>query len=252
MYMDDARLLQGLLAPNECLWCGADLSQVLDGRAHGPGFHFQFPEPPLHRNLCAACFESIREYASQCLVCGQLNGAGRTCRQCQKKTPFQTRIVAARYADPLMQSLIQRFKYGLVADLVIPIGELLTEAVRSALSERPAKRTLVTAVPLTRRRQRWRGFNQAEVIAYCIARDLSLPYSPVAARIRGGPTLAKIAPAERQPLIRGAFKANELPFRFERIIYVDDVWGSGATLTELARATALPAATELWAAVAAA
>lgn len=247
-----------IISAEECLWCGADLSPELVKQEGRWGASVKYEQSPLHRRVCGDCFFSIGEYKPQCLVCGIKNGTGLTCRGCQSATPFQARVVASFYKDPLVRLLIQRLKYGFITELSLPLAALLAESMRSAfLNARPKylNRTSFAAVPLHSRRRRWRGFNQAELLGRQVAAEFHMPYTTVARRVRGGPPLARLGHVERAAVIANAFRAEALEASTSRVIIVDDVWGTGSTLTEVGRVVKENAGArciELWAAVIAA
>lgn len=101
---------------------------------------------------------------------------------------------------------------------------------------------LITAVPLHSKRQRARGFNQAEEIAKELSRLLNTPYLPLLVRKKETLNFAKIKDKEqRQLLTEDLFTLNtryEQHIRGKSILLIDDVWTSGATL--LACASKLP------------
>lgn len=241
------------LWPRACLWCGVDLSPRLVSDCNDFGFKFQFFEPLLNRVICGDCFLSVADFRARCLVCGLANATGRTCRGCQPKSPLNGRIAAVPYGDPLVQQAIAVFKYGLVTELAEPLAVWLAERLRQVILHERPRRTGLTVVPLHPRRERWRGFNQATLLANKVGQELALDTLSLLERRTSGPALAKLPVAERLRYIAGAFQQNEaVPARIKRLIIVDDVWGSGATLTAAAWAVRRHWSGEIWAAVVAA
>lgn len=94
----------------------------------------------------------------------------------------------------------------------------------------------IVPVPLHSRRQRERGFNQAEVIGCCLARAAQLPLNqPLLQRVRATRQQAKLNRPERFENVRAAFAVRAGAPPPESVILVDDVYTTGATLTECAR-----------------
>jgi competence protein ComFC len=90
----------------------------------------------------------------------------------------------------------------------------------------------VVPVPLHRRQERERGYNQADLIARPLARGLGLPYWAVRlVRTRPRPDNNLLSPPERGESVRGAF-ATRAGSRVDnlRVLLVDDVMTTGATL----------------------
>lgn len=99
---------------------------------------------------------------------------------------------------------------------------------------------LIVPVPLHPVRLRRRGFNQAELLAKPLARDLDRPIVAALRRIRSGPAQAHLKAAERRKNARDAFAPGTVPVVGRSALLVDDVTTTGSTL--LAAATALRSA----------
>jgi len=91
---------------------------------------------------------------------------------------------------------------------------------------------VVCAVPLHPSRVAERGFNQAELLGRALAGALGCPYGPLLKRVRATRQQARLPGAERRANVRGAFAAR--PAVGYRILLVDDVFTTGATLLECA------------------
>jgi ComF family protein len=97
---------------------------------------------------------------------------------------------------------------------------------------------VVVPVPLHRQRERERGYNQAALIAKPLAKFLGLPYKSVLlTRVRPRPDKYLLNYEERREAVRGAF-ATRPGSRVDnlRVLLVDDVMTSGATLDSCAKA----------------
>ena len=94
---------------------------------------------------------------------------------------------------------------------------------------------LVCAVPLHRSRERERGFDQAELLARSLARRAGLPSGRLLKRRRRGSTQSRTPLADRAANVAGAYavaRGKRVP---KRVLLVDDVHTTGATLSECAR-----------------
>lgn len=124
--------------------------------------------------------------------------------------------------------LIQQFKYHHGR----AIAELWAEVLPS---ERPTAlgRVSVVPVPLYPRRERERGYNQAEVIGQLLANNWRLPFvSDTLKRVRATRQQATLSYLERAENVRGAFIA--LRSSPGDVILVDDVFTTGSTMAECA------------------
>ncbi|MBI3912343.1 MAG: ComF family protein [Armatimonadetes bacterium] len=140
---------------------------------------------------------------------------------------------AALYRGPLAQA-IPLFKYGRQLELAGPLGELLAEAL-TARRDEWAPEALVP-VPLHPWRRFRRGFNQAELLVREAGRRLGLPVElRLLRRIRSTPPQVGRSREERLRNLQGAFAL--LPGRSvagRRLVLIDDVSTTGATLTAAA------------------
>jgi len=92
---------------------------------------------------------------------------------------------------------------------------------------------VITFVPMTRRDQRKRGFNQAEVMARVIGKRLDLPVVKLLAKARETELQSKLSAAKRKSNLRDAFRL--LPCVQDQVLLVDDICTTGATVEECAR-----------------
>lgn len=121
---------------------------------------------------------------------------------------------------------------------------LLTQLTRMAVAELRdtdffATIDAVVPVPLSRERQRQRGYNQAAVIAETVARETGLPCLPdLLQRVVDNPSLSAEHVADRVAGVAGIFRAAPEGEAYRHILLVDDTITTGATLRECAHTMA--------------
>lgn len=95
----------------------------------------------------------------------------------------------------------------------------------------------VLAVPLSDKRRRVRGYNQADLLAREISRELKLDYlSGVVVKTRDNEEQAKLGHAKREENVKGVYAVKEKDaLKGRRVLLVDDVLTTGATASEVAR-----------------
>ena len=204
--------------------------------------------------VCPKCLDTIpeREY-QECSVCRkpyQKNGA--TCRDCRKTTALDGIFVARPYHHRLLQKLVFALKYRFIDAAAEPLAVLLADSITHHPFPLP---DLVIPVPLHARRQRFRGFNQAEVLAHKLMTQL-LPGSPIPIRTDlltrsrfTKPQMKTDSKPERLANLTKAFVApleTAGPLVGKHLWLIDDVATTGTTLDECARALKVAGAKTVW------
>lgn len=189
-------------------------------------------------------------YPEVCLGCGRPLATSVVCASCRRllvrpeprdvaeriarasPNPFAVSIALWRFdAGGTVQRIQHALKYRGRPSLGVAFGRDLGNAA-SRLSWRP---DLVIPVPLSRARALERGYNQAEPLARGLAESLDLPLATtLVSRSRATRSQATVAFGDRRANVDGAFcvspAASEVPLRGARILLVDDVLTTGATL----------------------
>ena len=186
--------------------------------------------------LCGVCWQGIdRIVPPWCRCCGLPLGVEGLCSVCrQRRPPFAYARAAARYGG-LVREAIHAFKFGSRRGLADPLGDLLAGLGLSALPG--AAPDLLVPVPLHRRRERERGYNQALLVARRLERAWGVPVAADGlVRLTATAPQADLDAAARRRNVRGAFdvvRAEAIAGR--HIVLVDDVLTTGATASECAR-----------------
>lgn len=129
-------------------------------------------------------------------------------------------------------SVVRRMKFSGATEL----GELMADAMVEAYSSiLPTGAEVVTAVPMHPKRMKRRGFNHAEVLARAVAERLNLPYENLLTRTRHTPQQAALSGDARRHNLKDAFCA-EADAAGKRVLLVDDVYTTGETARECAKA----------------
>jgi len=179
--------------------------------------------------LCSACAAELPRLPNPCCPCCALpTPSGEICGRCLKKPPyFDGAHALYRYDFPL-DKLIQTFKYAHRLALGAYFGRQL-----SALE--PIEADLIVPLPLHAERLRERGFNQALELARPVSKAWHVPIdATTCSRTRNTAAQAHLPWRQRAKNMRGAFHcATDLTGK--RVVLVDDVMTTGASLNECAR-----------------
>jgi len=195
--------------------------------------------------LCPTCLEAMPRVGEPgCPICGlpETSDSPRKvvtrCGACRLRKPrFDVVRSFAPYAG-LVGECIRKFKYRRKKRLGVVLGQILAEHLRSH-PELASLREVdqVIAVPLHRFRARLRGFNQSELLAIPVRRQLGVEASENALiRVRNNPKQVGLPFKKRWENVKGAFAVkNPEAVKGKKILLVDDVMTSGATLNECAK-----------------
>ena len=198
--------------------------------------------------VCGQCLNDFVAVESPlCTACGvpfkSREGDDHMCGECLRRPRHFRRARATAVYTPVMMALVRAFKYNGKIQLAQPLGVLLASTYRRFWPE--ADIDLILPVPLHRKRFRHRGFNQA----YLLVKGWAGPDSPlvglslpvviakdVMSRIRPTTPQTGLGRQDRLKNIRKAFRVVEKPVIEERrILLVDDVYTTGATVDECAK-----------------
>lgn len=211
-FVESLRAAEAWLLPGACLSCG-------QAAAAGPA-------DPLICPLCQSRWRRLPE--PQCARCGQPSLLdGGPCRFCAGWPAALGRVRSAVWLDDGARRAVHRLKYG----GWWRVAEPLAAAMRRLIA--PGGDPLLVPVPLSARRTRHRGYNQAERLARALATAGGWRTEPgLLVRRRHTATQTALSPEERRSNIAAAFSAPG-PVA-GRVILVDDVLTTGATLSEAA------------------
>ena len=198
------------------------------------------------RRVCERCLSRVEKIAHPiCLICGapmesSMRGDDDRCASCGDHRPHFARARAvARYRPSAesdrrsLPSLVRRHKYGLDQSLHNALAEFLGDELPYSADDFD----VVMPVPLHPRRLWWRGFNQAALLAMTIARRLDQP-TDLKSLVRTKMTTPQTSQDHdsRHRNVRRAFAvAHPARIKGRRVLLIDDVMTTGATVDECAR-----------------
>lgn len=220
-----AAALLELLLPQSCALCGQTCGR---------------------QAVCPECDDELpRHGQGVCPSCGDISITGAVCGRCLRHPPHVDASLAAFVYDFPVDRLVHRFKYAGHLHLARWWAKCLGDVVSGRQFD------LIVPMPLHPTRLRERGFNQAVEIGRHLAPLLGIPMPLAAcARIRATPPQADLERKQRLKNVRGAFECRQ-DLSGRRVLLVDDVMTTGASLNELARVVKLHGAVSATALVAA-
>lgn len=209
-----------LLLPPRCFGCGEITSE--------------------HHTLCASCWKNCTFLSSPwCSLCGwpfPFETPQQTlCPHCHRLPPLFIQCRSALAYNETCRHFILKLKQGDGTYLVPTLSKLMVRAGQDVL----ANTDLLIPVPLHWRRLFLRQYNQAALLSNHITSQTNIPtYTGLIKRHRSTPKQGHQNRKERSANVRGAFSVplrKKSLIKEKRLTLVDDVFTTGATLTECAR-----------------
>jgi len=221
--------VEQLLLPAECLICHGLLNTRDAARIVCP--------------LCRQRWRAVRP--PWCERCGQPEPHFGPCRLCNQWPAALKSVRSAAWLDDGARQAVHGLKYGGLPR----IADDLAPAMGSIRPETDGPSVLIP-IPLARKRLRERGYNQSEKLARALARQWRIPVLlDVLVRTRETPTQTALTPGTRLANVRAAFAVANVQCSMindhSTLIIVDDVFTTGATLAEAARALEQAGATRV-------
>lgn len=187
-----------LLFPPKCAFCGKLLK---DGE----------------KGICAACFPELPRTFGRPLKCD-----------------FVPKVTAPLYYEGIVREALLRFKFGSAPAAGKTFGRMIGEEVKRYDS---TSFDVITWAPLSPRRKRKRGYDQAKILAEAAAEELDLPLVPLLRKTRHTPPQSHIQSAEtRRANVSGCYSVRDREqIAGKKILLIDDIMTTGATLSECSR-----------------
>ncbi len=209
--------------PSGCSHCGTESGD--------------FPVP----FLCSSCWSDLSPvYAPVCPRCGRpfespealSVSPEHTCWQCRREPPDVDQAIAAGLFEGPLRQAIHVYKYRPLMALGRPLAEWMIGRIRKV-----GRLDVIMPVPLHSTRLRKRGFNQALLLARVASEAYAVPlvYDNLT-RVRPTRPQVLLSGMERSANVRGAFALKrQWEVSGKRVLLVDDVLTTGATMNECSR-----------------
>ena len=211
-----------LVYPRNCQFCLAPLAETERGV------------------ICAACLSGVKwiepPFCQQCALpfAGEMSGSF-VCGYCSKLAFHFSRGVAACRAEGIVRECIHRFKYNREMYYGPHLARWLVTAAQRWIAWRDVD--AIVPVPLYPRKKREREFNQAEYVARSLSLAVGVRLECHALRrVKETVTQTRLDAKARAENLRGAFVVRRAErVAGKRLVLVDDVFTTGATMDSCAK-----------------
>ena len=185
-------------------------------------------------------------FPSKCVLCRQLLKTGETdlCGSCRADAPeypnrkiklqFLDSFAAVWYYEGNVRASLLRYKFHNARSYSASYGRILAMKL---LREYPDGFDVLTWVPVSRLRKLRRGYDQVELLAKAVGKELGMPPVPTLKKIRNNRPQSRLKGAEaRRANVLGAYRILEnTDVKGKRVALLDDILTTGATAGECAR-----------------
>ena len=184
-------------------------------------------------------------FPERCILCGKLRkvNADGLCSHCEtmptervyrffsirdRRYEYTLECRATmRYKEPF-RSTLHRFKFGDETHLAKPLaGQMMLGMDVSKTYD------YIVPVPISRERQKQRGYNQSALLAKALSEKTGIPYAEKLIKVKDNRVQHRLTAKEREQNVRGVYSAEDCTGL--RILLIDDIVTTGATARECAR-----------------
>ena len=193
-------------------------------------------------NVCARQLPYI--FPPVCDICGRPLTIDNTCPGCIGPQAEIDGIRAPFLFGGVIREAVHQLKYNNLR----AIAPLLAGYLHDFLSENPMPGDVIVPVPVHKKRERERGYNQSALIARELSRITNLPLieNSLIREINTPPQVRTVSAFERHQNITNAFACVDKQLENRHVMLIDDVSTSGATLNACARTLKAAGVTSVW------
>lgn len=184
--------------------------------------------------LCAKCIERMPFVdGHRCLACGvPLDDESDYCNRCQNDRGVYVKNRSPLVYDGEARRLIYALKFGKKQYIAQTLGALMAdEYLKSDMQA-----DILVFVPMSAKEEKKRGFNQSALLAYEIGARLNIPVLPALVKVRDTSQQKELKGKNRARNLEGAFACVFEQVKNRKIVLIDDIFTTGATANECAKA----------------
>lgn len=193
--------------------------------------------------FCESCRQKILFIKEQtCPKCNKIYSSGKYCKRCRKEQKLQGIIASTYFKDESAKKIIHELKYRGYFAVAPTLAEIITQNIKAE----GIRFDLVAPAPISKKRLRQRGYNQSEEIAKRIVEISNKKLLVGLKKIKETKPQVGLKKKDREKNLIGAFTYLGPDITGKRILLVDDVKTTGATLSACAAELKKAGAKEVW------
>ena len=176
-------------------------------------------------NLCPECLKNTTfNNQATCPICGRKTVRREICIECKAKPPLFEYGISALIYEGTAVKLIHKFKNGdaylkdYFADLIVSKLDIIAQI------------DYIAFVPMTKKAEFKRGYNQSKLLAESISKRINVPVCDVIEKVKDTSTQKSLSGKDRAKNLEGSFKAKDKNALLDKnILLIDDILTTGAT-----------------------
>ena len=192
-------------------------------------------EIDLHRpySLCSDCFkQTVFLKGKACKYCGRLVKSGDICLECEKNRYYFTRGYGIMDYNEASKKLLFKLKNHKKTYIAYYYAQMIYDKLRV---EEALDFDCITYVPSSREKYNVRGFNPAERIAKHVSKYTGLPYKKLLHKNKKTVAMKNLNRMQRKLTVKNTFELMHQNLNFKKILLIDDVFTTGATINECSK-----------------
>ena len=205
-------------------------------------------DKPKNKLICAGCLKRLSPSLDFfCPLCEAKTAGGEICFSCRiiisntENSFYLDRLFYPfSYKDRAIQKIIKAFKYRFIEGLKVPLGHLVIRYLEKIKDKADLDESVIIPVPLHKRKFNQRSYNQSELIAGQVFNHFEPARAELAAdalvKAKATKDQAGLKEGKRLGNLKGVFACSK-PWLVSgrKILLIDDVYTTGATMNECAR-----------------
>lgn len=212
VFDDILQYVSSVFFPNRCIFCG-ELIDPFD-------------------IYCEHCADTVPFIKGE--ICCHCGAEKKDCR-CRKKAHYYDAVAAPLYYEDVVKNCIHRYKFRDERNLSKSLAILMADTLKERFPD--VKFDYITYIPMIKRKQRARGFNQSGLLAREISKLTDIPLADgMLVKLYDTDCQHECTAIERTGNLIGAFDVDaKFDLRDKTVLLTDDIKTSGATLNECSK-----------------